>query len=121
MILANSVDQPDYCDFYVPSIIDSGSIKIGISTNGKAPSVAQKLRKDLATLVEMKYKGLIEIVNEFRLKVKNKILGEENFERRAKLIRWFTKRSFRRLRDERLRAADLRSKERAKQLKEESE
>ena len=110
MILANSVDQPDYCDFYVPSIIDSGSIKIAISTNGKAPSVAQKLRKDLETLVRMKYQGLVEVVNEFRLKVKNKILGEENFDRRAKLIRWFTKRSFRRLRDERLRAAELRSR-----------
>ncbi|MCH2226315.1 MAG: bifunctional precorrin-2 dehydrogenase/sirohydrochlorin ferrochelatase [Candidatus Caenarcaniphilales bacterium] len=110
MIIANSVDQPDYCDFYVPSIIESGSIKVAISTNGKAPSVAQKLRLDLTALIEQRYKNVVDIVNEFRLKVKNKILGEENFERRAKLIRWFTTRTFRRIRNARINAALIRAK-----------
>lgn len=93
-ILVNSVDEPDYCDFYVPSIVDSGDIKIGISTDGKAPSVAQKLRKDIQGFIGVKYANLVNVISEFRAKVKAKILGEENFKRRAKLIRWFTERAF---------------------------
>ena len=97
MILANSVDQPEFCDFYVPSIIESGSIKVAISTNGKAPSVARKLREDLSSLIEERYKNLVEIVNEFRLKIQKKIIAEENFPRRMKLINWFTERAFKKL------------------------
>lgn len=105
MILANSVDQPDYCDFYVPSIINSGSIKVAISTNGKAPSVARKLREDLSMLIEQRYKDVVEIVNEFRLLVQAKLLPEEDFPRRAKLINWFTKRTFKNLRNARIKAS----------------
>jgi len=97
MILANSVDQPEFCDFYVPSIIESGSIKVAISTNGKAPSVARKLREDLSSLIEERYKNLVEIVNEFRLKIQKKIIAEENFPRRMRLINWFTERAFKKL------------------------
>jgi len=97
MILANSVDQPEFCGFYVPSIIESGSIKVAISTNGKAPSVARKLREDLSSLIEERYKNLVEIVNEFRLKIQKKIIAEENFPRRMRLINWFTERAFKKL------------------------
>ena len=34
MILVNAVDDPENCDFYVPSLIETGSLKIAISTNG---------------------------------------------------------------------------------------
>jgi precorrin-2 dehydrogenase/sirohydrochlorin ferrochelatase len=95
MILVNSVDQPMYCDFYVPSIIDTKSIKVAISTNGKAPAIAQKIRQDLETYVSLKYADIVDVVEEFRLKVKDKITGYDNFERRARLIRWYTRRLFR--------------------------
>lgn len=93
-ILVNSVDEPDYCDFYVPSIVTTGDIKIAISTNGKAPSVAQKIRLELEKLVERRYLDLLDQVTSFREKVKSKISGQENFNRRAKLIRWYTDRIF---------------------------
>ncbi len=92
MILANSVDEPNHCDFYVPSIINAGDIKIGISTNGKAPAVAQRMRLDLQDLIEDKYQYCTERVAEFRKLVHEKWQGQENFNRRAKLIRWFTDR-----------------------------
>jgi siroheme synthase-like protein len=94
-ILVNSVDQAEYCDFYVPSIIDAGDIKIAISTNGKAPSVAQKIRKDLENIIRVKYLSLVDIIHEFREKVQSKIIGEDNVLRRSKLIRWYTDRVFR--------------------------
>jgi siroheme synthase-like protein len=94
MILVNSVDDPENCDFYVPSIIDSGAIKVAISTNGHAPSIAQKIRLNLQKLFDKKYAPLIPRLNEFREKVKSKISDPRQFNRRAKLIRWFTDRLF---------------------------
>jgi len=93
-ILTNSVDQPEYCDFDLPSIIDSGAIKVAINTNGQTPSVTQKIRKDLQSIIDRDYKKLIPIISDFREIVNQKIPGEQNLKRRAKLIRWFTDRIF---------------------------
>ncbi len=91
-ILVNSVDKPDNCDFYIPSVIESGDIKVAISTNGKAPSVSQRMRKDLQSMVDQRYKDLVTLIHEFRIKVQAKIEGQANFARRSKLIRWYTER-----------------------------
>jgi hypothetical protein len=73
--------------------------------------VARKLREDLSMLIEQRYKDVVEIVNEFRLLVQAKILSEEDFPRRAKLINWFTKRTFKNLRNARIKASLERKKE----------
>ena len=44
--LVNVADKPEICDFYMGSIVQKGNLKIGISTNGKSPTIAKKL-KDL--------------------------------------------------------------------------
>jgi len=44
-ILTNVADTPDLCDFYLGSIVTKGDLKIGISTNGKSPTVAKRLRE----------------------------------------------------------------------------
>ena len=44
-ILANVADKPDLCDFYLGSIVQKGDIKIAISTNGKSPTLAKRLRE----------------------------------------------------------------------------
>ncbi len=43
--LVNSADMPDWCDFYLGSVVRKGNLKIAISTNGKSPTVAKRLRK----------------------------------------------------------------------------
>ncbi len=93
-ILVNSVDEPEYCDFYVPSIVAAGDIKIAISTNGKAPSVAQKIRLELEKIAGQRYLPLVATVNSFREKVHAKFCGETHVSRRSKLVRWFTERKF---------------------------
>lgn len=94
MILVNSVDDPEACDFYVPSVVEAEDIKIAISTNGKAPALSQRLRKDLEPLIQEKYSPLIKPISEFREKVKKKILGTNKSDqaRRSRLVRWFTDR-----------------------------
>ncbi len=46
-ILVNVADTPDLCDFYLGSVVIRGELKIGISTNGKSPTVAKRIRQVL--------------------------------------------------------------------------
>jgi uroporphyrin-III C-methyltransferase/precorrin-2 dehydrogenase/sirohydrochlorin ferrochelatase len=46
-VLCNSVDDIDHCHFYYGSIVQRGDLQIAISTNGKSPALAQRLRKEL--------------------------------------------------------------------------
>lgn len=43
--LLNAADQPEYCDFYLGGIVTKGDLKLAISTNGKAPVLAKRLRQ----------------------------------------------------------------------------
>lgn len=47
-LLINVADKPDLCDFYLGSIVQKGDLKIAISTNGKSPTVAKRLKEVLS-------------------------------------------------------------------------
>ncbi|HLJ85579.1 MAG TPA: bifunctional precorrin-2 dehydrogenase/sirohydrochlorin ferrochelatase [Candidatus Angelobacter sp.] len=46
-VLCNAVDDPEYCDFYAPAVVNRGHFQIAISTGGNSPALAQKIRKKL--------------------------------------------------------------------------
>ena len=46
-ILCNVVDDPEYCDFYYPAVVRRGDLQLAISTNGKSPALAQRIRREL--------------------------------------------------------------------------
>ncbi len=48
--LINSVDDPQYCNFYVPALLKRGNLKIAVSTEGKLPLLAGKIRQYLESL-----------------------------------------------------------------------
>lgn len=50
-ILVNVADTPGLCDFYLGSIVTKGDLKIGISTNGKSPTIAKRLRELLTEVL----------------------------------------------------------------------
>ena len=43
-LLCNVADTPPLCDFYLGSIVQKGDLKIAISTNGKSPTLAKRIR-----------------------------------------------------------------------------
>ena len=44
-LLLNVADTPDLCDMYLGSIVKKGNLKIAISTNGKSPTMAKRLKE----------------------------------------------------------------------------
>ena len=44
-LLVNFADKPALCDFYLGSVVKKGDLKIAISTNGKSPTVAKRLKE----------------------------------------------------------------------------
>jgi uroporphyrin-III C-methyltransferase/precorrin-2 dehydrogenase/sirohydrochlorin ferrochelatase len=45
-VLCNAVDDPEFCDFYSPAVVERGDLQIAISTNGQSPALAQEIRKE---------------------------------------------------------------------------
>lgn len=43
--LVNTADKPGLCDFYMGSVVKKGNLKIAISTNGKSPAIARRLKE----------------------------------------------------------------------------
>ncbi len=59
-ILCNAVDEPKRCHFYYPSVVRRGDLQIAISTNGKSPALAQRLRAELEARFDTAYADWVE-------------------------------------------------------------
>lgn len=79
-ILVNVADNPDYCDFYMGGIVTKGNIKIGISTNGKSPTMAKRLRQFFEDVIPDEINVLSENLNAYRKTIKG------NFEEKVKIM-----------------------------------
>ncbi|MGF1925304.1 MAG: TSUP family transporter [Bacteroidia bacterium] len=44
-LLINVADKPELCDFYLGAVVQKGDLKIAISTNGKSPTIAKRLKQ----------------------------------------------------------------------------
>jgi precorrin-2 dehydrogenase/sirohydrochlorin ferrochelatase len=77
-IPVNVADDPDGCDFIVPSYIRRGNITIAISTGGMSPALARKLRSRLEKIFGDEYSILARITNEVRSEIKGQGLEVNN-------------------------------------------
>jgi precorrin-2 dehydrogenase/sirohydrochlorin ferrochelatase len=68
--LVNVADNPPYCDFYMGGIVTKGNIKIAISTNGKSPTLAKRLRQFFEEVIPDNIDELAENLNTFRKTIK---------------------------------------------------
>ncbi|MBC7074534.1 MAG: bifunctional precorrin-2 dehydrogenase/sirohydrochlorin ferrochelatase [Syntrophomonadaceae bacterium] len=72
-ILVNAVDDPPNCDFYVPAVIRRNSLILAISTEGKSPLFARKLRRELEEIITSEYGEFVDILGEQREYLKENV------------------------------------------------
>ncbi|MEO8108939.1 MAG: TSUP family transporter [Ginsengibacter sp.] len=64
--LVNIADKPGLCDFYLSSIVKKGNLKIAISTNGKSPTIAKRLKEQINDLVPDEMDEVLDNMNVIR-------------------------------------------------------
>lgn len=69
-LLCNVADTPDLCDFYLGSIVQKGDLKIAISTNGKSPTMAKRMREFLDDIIPENIQQLLDNLREIRKSIK---------------------------------------------------
>jgi len=78
-ILVNIVDDPEHCDFILPSLLERGDLTVAVSTGGKSPALARKLRMELEGRYGHEYEILIRIMGMLRKRVlRRRYSSEEN-------------------------------------------
>ena len=71
-LLINVADKPELCDFYLGSIVQKGDLKIAISTNGKSPTIAKRLKEVLGQSLP----GELDITLQQMSEVRNTLSGD---------------------------------------------
>jgi len=64
--LVNVVDDTPRCNFIAPSILRKGDLTIAISTSGKAPALAVRLKERLQREIGPEYERFLELAGELR-------------------------------------------------------
>jgi len=65
-ILVNIVDEPERCDFILPSIVERGDLAVAVSTGGKSPALAKRLRRELEQIFGTEYEIYLDIMGQIR-------------------------------------------------------
>ncbi len=68
--LINAADKPSLCDFYLGSVITKGDIKIAISTNGKSPTLARRLKEFFNEVLPDELETALSNLNTIRNNIK---------------------------------------------------
>lgn len=69
-LICNIADTPDLCDYYLGGIVTKGNVKIAISTNGKSPTTAKRLREFFEEVIPEDINKMVENLNEYRKSLK---------------------------------------------------
>ena len=67
----NVVDEPELCSFIFPSIVDRSPLVIGISSSGRSPVLARRLRSRIEALIPAAFGRLAIFSGRFRERVKD--------------------------------------------------
>lgn len=83
-LLVNVADNPPLCDFYMGGIVTKGNLKVAISTNGKSPTLAKRMRQWLEGFLPEETDALLDKLYVYR----NSLKGD--FEQKIKAMNTLT-------------------------------
>ena len=69
-LICNIADTPELCDYYLGGIVTKGNVKIAISTNGKSPTTAKRLREFFEEIIPEDINEMVLNLNEYRKTLK---------------------------------------------------
>jgi len=76
-LLVNAVDQPADCNFIVPSVLSRGDLLIAVSTSGKSPAFARKVRLELDQHFGKEYGFFLNLMGNLRKEILRLGLSQE--------------------------------------------
>lgn len=65
-ILCNIADRPEKCNFILPAIVRRGDLVLTVSTSGRSPALAKKLRRELERQFGEEYAMLLKLMGAIR-------------------------------------------------------
>ncbi len=68
-MLCNIADRPEACNFILPALVKRGDLIIAVSTSGKSPAFAKKIRKDLEKQYGVEYADFLKLMGAIRKKL----------------------------------------------------
>jgi len=71
-MLCNIADRPEACNFILPALVKRGDLVIAVSTSGKSPAFAKKIRKDLEKQYGVEYADFLKLMGAIRKKLLSK-------------------------------------------------
>ena len=71
-MLCNIADRPEACNFILPALVKRGDLVIAVSTSGKSPAFAKKIRKDLEKQYGNEYADFLKLMGAIRKKLLSK-------------------------------------------------
>lgn len=83
-VLCNSVDDPPNCDFFYPAIVRRGALQIAVSTNGRSPALASRLRRELEQQFGPEWADWLEHIGHMRRQILSRAMPAS--QRRERLL-----------------------------------
>jgi len=85
-VLLNAVDDPAHCHFAVPAVLRRGDLTVTVSTGGRAPGYAGRLRNELGRTLGAEYGTLVDLIGDVRDELRAQRPAGAGFDRWA--ARW---------------------------------
>jgi precorrin-2 dehydrogenase/sirohydrochlorin ferrochelatase len=64
--LVNVMDDPEHCDWAAAAIVARGDLSIAVSTGGRSPALARRLREELEERFGPEWEQILDVVGEAR-------------------------------------------------------
>lgn len=85
-ILCNAVDQPEDCDFYFPSYYATKNLCVAVSTGGKSPTAAIKIKNEIKDILPSSIDEILDSAVELREEIKGQLSDGKKVKKMLKKI-----------------------------------
>jgi siroheme synthase-like protein len=73
-VWVNVADDPEHCDFILPSVLRRGDLTVAVSSGGNSPALARTIREELESYFTQEYEQLAGLAAEARVELRKRSL-----------------------------------------------